>query len=281
MRVLGALLASVLFCFVVGVMPICAGQTSAKAAELSISIGDETKTFNTADLLRHPDLKQVEVQSDIAYGRTMRFSAVPLLSLTGALDHQRHDTLEARAVDGFISQIPIAMVLRARNDGAVAWIAVEDAQTKWPNLPGKDYSAGPFYLIWQFPDRSGVKPTYWPYALASLTAVASPLQRWPQLAVADRLPQDAPERIGLTVFVSNCLACHRMNGGGDSEIGPDLGRPMSPTQYMTLTGLKRLIRNPASVRAWPNMQMSGFDVDAISNAELDALVGYLAHKAGH
>ncbi|HJW79192.1 MAG TPA: cytochrome c, partial [Beijerinckiaceae bacterium] len=45
------------------------------------------------------------------------------------------------------------------------------------------------------------------------------------------LATDHPARVGQAVFEATCLACHRMNGGGSSEMGPDLNRPMNPTEY--------------------------------------------------
>jgi len=34
------------------------------------------------------------------------------------------------------------------------------------------------------------------------------------------------------------------------------------------------------VRTWPQQQMPGFDVKAMSDADLDAVIDYLAHMAG-
>ena len=90
-----------------------------------------------------------------------------------------------RATDGFVSQIPMALVAKGGAGGSVAWIAVEDPAAPWPSLPGKDVSAGPFYLVWEHPERSDVGSEQWPYQVASLTGVESPAHRWPQMAVDD------------------------------------------------------------------------------------------------
>jgi mono/diheme cytochrome c family protein len=100
------------------------------------------------------------------------------------------------------------------------------------------------------------------------------------MAVDASLPEDAPARRGQAVFFTQCLSCHRMKGGGASDIGPDLGQPMSPTQYMTAGGLRALIRDPKAVRTWPGQQMPGFDVAALPDEDLEALIAYLAHMAG-
>ena len=36
---------------------------------------------------------------------------------------------------------------------------------------------------------------------------------------------------------------------------------------------------PASLRHWPNMQMPGFKLDALSDREIDLIIAYLQHMA--
>ena len=105
--------------------------------------------------------------------------------------------------------------------------------------------------------------------------------RWPQLAVNPSLPPNAAARRGQQVFATDCLPCHRLNGGGAGENGPDLGRPMNATDYLTDQGLRALVRDPKSVRTWPLQQMPGFGADALPEADLEALVAYLRHIAQH
>ena len=119
----------------------------------------------------------------------------------------------------------------------------------------------------------------WPYQLASVTSVQSPARRWPQMAVDASLPADAPARRGQAVFTTQCLSCHRMKGAGAADVGPDLGQPMNPTQYLTPDGLRGLIRNPKAVRTWPQQEMPGFDEATLPEADLDALIAYLAVMA--
>jgi mono/diheme cytochrome c family protein len=88
-------------------------------------------------------------------------------------------------------------------------------------------------------------------------------------------PSDAPARRGQDIFLTQCLPCHRLNGGGASEMGPDLGRPMNPTQYLTEPGLRAIVRDPRAVRTWPDQHMVGFDKTALPDADLDAVVAYL------
>jgi mono/diheme cytochrome c family protein len=241
---------------------------------LTISNGSEERKFTAAELQARPDCVVLNVQGDV-YDGTVPYRAVPLLAVLKGIFNEKQDTVEASASDGFVSQIPLALVTRGASDGAVAWIAVEDPAHPWPRLPNKAESAGPFYLIWQYPERSGVSREQWPYELARLTLAESPVHRWPQLALPGNLSAGSPAHHGQEVFLTHCIACHRLNGGGAGATGPDLGRPMSPTQYFTDAGLRALIRNPRSVRTWPEQRMPGFNKDALSDADLDAIVAYL------
>ncbi len=249
-----------------------------QAAEPTLSLTQDgvTRRFTASELLARPDAAELTVADDVAYGRAASYRAVPLLALLAELPpDSRADTLESRAADGFVAQIPLSLVKRASSGGAVAWVAVEPAGQRWPGLPGKAQGAGPFYLVWQNPERSGVTTEQWPYQLASLTVVESPAHRWPQLATDPSLPPGAPARRGEMVFAANCLPCHRLNGGGAGEIGPDLGLPMNVTDYLTEKGLRAIIRDPRAVRTWPRQQMPGFGLDTLPDSDLDALVAYL------
>jgi mono/diheme cytochrome c family protein len=68
------------------------------------------------------------------------------------------------------------------------------------------------------------------------------------------------------------MVCHPVNGAGTARIGPDLNLPLNPTEYFQPAALKTFLRDPASVRRWPEMRMLGFDATAMSDADLDAVV---------
>jgi mono/diheme cytochrome c family protein len=258
---------------------LLAGGVHAESPALTLNSGGAPQSFTAAELLARPDAATLEVPADVAYDRPMTFRAVPLLALLGNLAATPYDTLEATATDGFIAQLPLALVKGVATGGSVAWIAVEDPVAPWPALPGKAGSAGPFYLVWEHPQRSGVGNEQWPYQVASLTLAESPAHRWPQMAVAASLAADDPARRGQAVFTAQCLPCHRMKGAGASDLGPDLGQPMSPTQYLSAEGLRLLIRNPKAVRTWPQQQMPGFDEATLPEPDLDALIAYLSYMA--
>jgi mono/diheme cytochrome c family protein len=246
---------------------------------LTITAGAVTRQFTAAELLSRPDLAGLQIPPNVDYKVSLSVQAVPLLDLLAAFPLEGFDRLEASATDGFVAQIPLALIKAGNSGGSVAWVAIEDSNHPWPKLPGKDTSAGPFYLIWQYPERSRVSNEQWPYMLEQLTAVQSPELRWPQLKVDAALPADAPARRGEDVFVTQCLPCHRLNRGGASEIGPDLGQPMAATDYMTEAGIRAVVRDPKSVRTWPQQQMPAFPQTVLPDTDLNALIAYLRQIA--
>jgi mono/diheme cytochrome c family protein len=243
---------------------------------LVLRFGNETRLYAAADLLARSDAATLIVPNDSGYKRTMTHRAVPLKRLISGLPYRQFDALQAVAHDGFVAEIPMSLILAT--NGATPWIAVEDPRQPWPNLPRGSHGAGPFYLVWEHPERSRIMSEQWVTELDRLGGVESPVRRWPQLDVAATASGDV--RRGMHAFVTQCLPCHRFDGAGASKVGPDLGRPMKVTAYMTERGLRALIRDPQSVRSWPKMQMPGFGPQALPDADLDAIVLYLQYKAG-
>lgn len=251
----------------------------AAAPELQVTYQGDVRKFDAATLLARPDARTITVPNDVAYRREMQFRAVPLLALLAGLPREGADTLETRATDGFVSQLPMSLVMKAESGGAVPWVAVEDPAASWPPLPGKSSSAGPFYIVWLDPQRSGVRQEQWPYALAAITEVEAPARRWPQIAVDSALPANAAARRGQAMYIVQCLPCHRVRGGGEGDMGPDLVAPKSPTEYMTRSGLVAQIRDPKSLRTWPGQKMPGFGEAELSDTDIGAIAAYLRHMA--
>ncbi len=275
---------------IAGTVPAAITAVPALAAGplLTIAVAGMERTLDRDALLARPDAVTVDIPADVAYGRAMRYRAVPLASLIAADRFPADAILEGVATDGFTAQLPPELCLRrgdpaggsTGDQGSVAFLAVEPADQPWPKLPGKELSAGPFYLVWVRPEASGVRSEQWPYQLARFTSADSPVRRWPQLAVDAALPADSPARAGQALFITQCMACHTLNGAGSATMGPDLNRPMNPVDYLTPAGLIRLIRDPRAVRSWPNQQMPGFDAAMLSDGDLGRIVDYLAHMAG-
>jgi mono/diheme cytochrome c family protein len=244
----------------------------ATAAELKIDLGHGVATYRTETLLRRPDLRTISVPADVAFHRPMHYRAVPLAALLGGLGAD--DNLQFVASDGFAAEIPAALLLNKQ--GSEAWLAIEDPAQPWPALPGHGH-AGPFYVVWTQPGAAHVNPEQWPYQLASIHRSTSVAERFPAL-----LPDpsaDGTVQRGFAVFQRTCLACHTLNGQGGAKLGPDLNIPHNPTEYLRADLLRAFIRDPQSLRRWPQAKMQGFDTQALSDADLDAVLAYLRHMA--
>jgi mono/diheme cytochrome c family protein len=262
----------ILFLFAVLLTGLGGLPAVAASSAIVVTGGGVTRQFTADNLLAWHDAATVVVPYDPSYGRSMSYLAVPLSALLSAFPPDASDTIQARAIDGFVAELPRTLI----GGAAVPWLAVEDPAHPWPHLPGKTVSAGPFYLVWQDPERAGISTEQWPYALAALSAVPSPIQRWPTIAVDASVSVDAPARRGQAVFIANCLPCHQLDGGGEGSVGPDLLRPMPAIAYLTETGLRALIRNPAAVRSWPAQQMPAFSA-TITDSDIDAVIAYLRY----
>ena len=110
-------------------------------------------------------------------------------------------------------------------------------------------------------------------------AVMRPVGDPAMLLPAARVAPNHPIRAGFAVFQKQCMPCHTLNGGGDSAMGPDLNVPYNPTEYLRPEALRRLIRDPQSLRRWPEGKMPAFDAKALPDHELAELLAYLRHMA--
>jgi mono/diheme cytochrome c family protein len=267
-------------CMVAAALACFASPCAAADPVLAITIGGETRQFSRDALLARPDVTNVDIPADIAYGKPMRFRAIPLAALLAPFPAPADSVIETVALDGFAAHLPLDLVTNTDPNKAIGWLAIEPADAPWPPLPGKPASAGPFYIVWTGEAAKTVRSEQWPYQLAKLDGQLSPVARWPQLAVDPALPATHEARAGEKLFITQCLPCHMLSGAGASDVGPDLNTPMNPTAYMTRAGLHALIRDPKAVRSWPTQIMPGFAEDQMSDRDIDAVIGYLAHIAG-
>ena len=246
---------------------------------IAVTVGNDTRSFTRSGLLARPDAKTIQVARDIAYRGPMTYRAVPVASLFAETTLPGDSVIEAVALNGFVAQLPPDLLLNTDEHKAVAWLAIELAEHPWPPLPKKDESAGPFYIVWTGAEVGSIRSEQWPYQMAKLVSQPSPLSRWPALAVNSELPSTDPVRAGQALFIVQCLTCHKLNGAGAAEVGPDLNLPQNPTEYLTPQGLHDLIRNPRAVRTWPAQTMPALS-DYLSDREIELIIAYLKHMAG-
>lgn len=246
------------------------------AAQLDLQLGANSRTWQTEELLKHPQLQTLTINNDVSYKKDMTYQAVPLAALLKGVKPEDH--LQAVALDGFAAELAAAPLLN--KDGARAWLAIEDPARPWPPLSAGKHSAGPFYLVWTDPQAGNISPEQWPFEVASIKLMAPVAQRFPALLPDPALKVDDPVNKGFALFQKNCLACHRLNGAGDAQFGPDLNIPYSPTEYFGADFLNRYIRDPQSLRQWPQAKMPGFSAQVLPDGDLEMLVGYLKHMAG-
>lgn len=248
------------------------------AAELDIDTGHGARVWTTTQLLARPDAQDVTIPIDVAFRHTMHYRAAPLLALLPGLE--RGDHLQFVASDGFSVDIPADVILNQA--GAKAWLAIEDPNQAWPKLPDNKGDAGPFYVVWTHPAAANIGTEQWPYQLARIQRTQDVVSRFPATAPAASVPADSSVRHGYAVFQRTCFACHTLNGQGDAHMGPDLNIPHNPTEYLSTDMLRAFIRNPQSLRRWPEGKMFGFPTQAsLSDADLDAVLDYLRYMAQH
>ena len=252
---------------------------TAAAQTLSLADRHSTKRYTVHELLSDPATRDVTVD-DVVYHRTMTYRAIPTAELLKRVTVDDDDYVQARATDNFSIAIPVRLLELATPD-TEAFVAIESPAAPWPALPRdkERKSAGPFYIVWRIGGAAKISSEYWAYKLAALTVTDSPIKRWPGLGVEASVPAADPIRRGLDRFVAVCMACHRFDGEGESTQGPDLGMPMNPVDYLQPDAFRKLLRDPASVRHWPDQKMPAFPADALSDADIDAIVAWFSYKA--
>lgn len=246
------------------------------AAQLDLQLGATPHTWQTEELLKHPQVQTLTIKNDVSYKKDMTYRAVPVAALLTGIKPGDH--LQAVALDGFAAELSAAPLLNTK--GARAWLAIEDPAQPWPPLSEGKHSAGPFYLVWTDAQAGNISPEQWPFQVASIKRMAPVAERFPALLPDPALKANDPVNQGFALFQKNCLACHRLNGAGDAQFGPDLNIPYNPTEYFGADFLKRYIRDPQSLRQWPQAKMPGFSAEVLPEADLQLLIGYLQHMAG-
>ncbi len=249
--------------------------------ELEISTpGSPVLKLSAEQLLHHRTLTTLVLASTPGYGdMTLSFKAVPMIDLLPARYARPGLSLVFECLDGFAATIPAERVLGQAPDDPRAFLAIEDPRSPWPFLkkqPGA--TAGPFYLIWQTGPSMRVAPEEWPYQIFRIS-VREAAGEFRGIAPAGKA--DSKVKAGFEIFVRNCSPCHRLNGVGSGDVGPDLNSPMNPTEYFREGIFEKYVRDPGSLLRWPDQKMPSFPPDVLSDTELSQLRAYLATMARH
>lgn len=262
------------------VFSICHLGFSMAAAQMEATLKVGAKSYAASELLKRPEVESITVKDDPAYGgREMHFQAIGAATLFAETNLRDDEVMQVRCLDGFVASISKERIMRTGPGHSIAYIAIENPKSKWPDLPLKPSSgsAGPFYLVWQKPELSGILQEEWPYQIVAFEVKGRLQDLYPR--IFPKHQEDARVARGLKLFQQTCLACHTLNQEGASKVGPDLNLPLNPTEYFKESVLPRYIRNPKSIRSWEGSRMPGFGPETFSDEDIANLVAYLKEMA--
>lgn len=241
-----------------------------------------SKSFTRSDFLSSKNLKTVVVEKDPAYrGKKMTYLAVPLAQLFESLPMDSISTMSFKCLDGFSGGISKTRALNKDPKESIAYIAVEKEDQRWPKLKmDKSQTAGPFYLIWENPEKSKIMTEEWPYQLAGFDLSDKSFSAlFPNTVPGDGLKETDPVMKGHAVFMTNCFVCHSFNGEGVGKIGPDLNLPFSPTEYLQKKFFLPFVRNPQSLRKWEQERMPNFNISGLSDNDIENIWIYFSYMS--
>jgi mono/diheme cytochrome c family protein len=269
-----------IFSLLISVLFFASVSEAKKDPTLTIKSGKITKKLKRADLLKLPGLKEMTAPGEPTYtSQTIKYKAVPMKEVFKGIKYTPGSIVQFKCLDGYSAPLASERLLNEDPNGAIAYLAIEPADQKWPFLKNGKDTAGPFYVIWENPQKSKIGPEEWPFQLVSFEFKTSLKSQFPNIFPKDGLAKDGEVMKGFAGFQKNCFACHTLNKEGASKVGPDLNLPFNPTEYMEEEYLVKLIRNPQDVRHWPQSKMPGFKKEDLSDDDIHDIVGYLEHMA--
>ncbi|MCW8444107.1 cytochrome c [Fluoribacter gormanii] len=253
----------------------CTSNESSYSA-LHIASPNKSFTLTKSELLSHPDLTQVTINNDRAYpNKVMHHKAIPLCKLLAPFHIRQQDIIEFIAKDNFHVYVPARKIMDCSKNASIAMLAIEPI-SKWPVIDNHTgLTAGPYEIIWLYPERSYISNEYWAWSVMTIK-ISQKLNY--QHVLAPPKTTNASIANGYKIYISHCEGCHMINHVGKSDIGPDLNCPKNPLNYYpNITQLKKFIRDPKSVRTLPQSRMSGSDKQSLSDNDLDDLIKFFAY----
>ena len=159
----------------------------------------------------------------------------------------RGETIELRALDGYVARIDAARLLKdraflvfARRDNAP--FTVDNIRQNETDVP-----LGPWYLVWDNisnPVLLAEGAGNWPYQVKEIDLVS--------VSAAALLPEGLDARLheGAELVTTHCLACHKVNGFGGEKFEGDLAEI---AKGYAEADFLRLVLNPAAARSGATM----------------------------
>lgn len=131
---------------------------------------------------------------------------------------------------------------------------------------------GPFYPIF-LPSESLDPEKVWnpPFSVDKVVFAKSKTDR--TAALPDGLAEEHPASRGAKLFKQRCATCHAVNGIG-GQVGPELNRPMSVTEYWKSDALRQMMKDPTQVR-----QNSKMPTLRLKDEMIDDILAYLTWMA--
>jgi hypothetical protein len=214
-------------------------SAAALAAEptLQVDVGGEKRSFTRDAVLAMPEATTIAVANDTTYHGPMTYRAVPVATLLAGLKFPPDSVLEAVAVDGFVAQLPLDLVLNTDPSKPSPGSPSSPKTNLGPISPGRMSPQG--RSTWVDGGRRSTRSaaSNGPTRPRSSRASRHPPRAGRSLRLIRACPATDPVGAGQALFGVQCLPCHKLNGIGAADVGPDLNRPMNPTEYTRPKGL--------------------------------------------
>ncbi|OEH45786.1 hypothetical protein lpari_03299 [Legionella parisiensis] len=147
-------------------------RTESSNTSLQIITPKQSFTLTNPELLSHPYLTQVTINNDRAYpNKIMPHKVIPLCKLLAPFQIRQHDIIELIAKDNFHVYVPAVKIMDCSKNASIAMLAIEPV-SKWPIIDNNTgLTAGPYEIIWLYPERSYISNEYWAWSITTIKII--------------------------------------------------------------------------------------------------------------